>query len=210
MLLRFSKELYVKKLVSYLEDNHLLCKDQHGFRSGKSCLSQLLTHIDIILNNGLKGLETDVIYLDFAKAFDKVDHEILIRRLSNLGINGPVLKWLTDFLSNRYQTVHVNGVKSYRSLVKSGVPQGTVLGPILFLLFINNMTECLKYSLAGMFADDSRILREISCVSDTFLLQEDLHSIVKWSEENNMELHEHKFQYNAQVQEIVIGLPSFL
>ena len=119
-----------KKLVSYLENHQLICSNQHGFRSGKSCLSQLLLHIDTILSNGLEGLETDVIYLDFAKAFDKVDHEILIRKLSNSGIHGPVLRWLTDFLSNRYQTVHVNGRKSARALVKSGVPQGTVLGPI--------------------------------------------------------------------------------
>ena len=161
-----------KQLVQYLEGNNLICSDQHGFRAGKSCLSQLLTHIDIILRNGLEGLETDVLYLDFAKAFDKVDHEILLRKLSNFGIRGPFLQWFTNFLSNRYQMVQVNSVKSYCCLVKSEVPQGTVLGPILFLLFINNMTDCLKHSLAGMFADDTRILRKISGVDDTRLLQD--------------------------------------
>ena len=99
-----------KKLVLYLEENNLLCANQHGFRAGKSCLSQLLLHIDNILINALEGLETDVIYLDFAKAFDKVDHEILVKNLSNFGISGPDLNWLTDFLAHRHQTVHVNGV----------------------------------------------------------------------------------------------------
>ena len=80
-------------------------------------------------------------------------------------------------------------------LVKSEVPQGTVLGPILFLLFINNMTDCLKHSLAGMFADDTRILRKISGVDDTLLLQEDLLNIAKWSQENNIELNKDKFQF---------------
>ena len=184
-----------KKLVHFLEENNLICNNQHGFRSGKSCLSQLLIHIDTILTNGLEGLETDVIYLDFAKAFDKVDHEVLIKKLSNFGIRGSALNWITDFLSNRYQTVHVNGKKSFRALVKSGVPQGTVLGPILFLLFINDMNKCLKHSTCSMFADDSRILRSISYVSDTHLLQEDVLNVTTWAKENNMELHENKFQF---------------
>ena len=182
------------KLVSYLEENEIICSNQHGFRSGKSCLSQLLNHIDTVLNNGLNGHETDVIYLDFSKAFDKVDHEILVRKMSNCGIKGPLLNWLTDFLSGRFQTVHVNSYKSNRSAVKSGVPQGTVLGPILFLLFINDMSTCLKYSMSGMFADDSRILRKISSVDDTKLLQEDLINISCWSKQNNMELNEDKIQ----------------
>ena len=184
-----------KKMVDFLEENNLICNNQHGFRSGKSCLSQLLVHFDTILNNGLEGLETDVIYLDFAKAFDKVDHEILIRKLSNFGIRGALLKWLTSFLENRYQTVHINGQKSHRCIVKSGVPQGTVLGPILFLLFINDINECLQHSLSSNFADDSRILRGISGVSDTKLLQEDILHAANWSKTNNMELNEEKFQF---------------
>ena len=176
-----------KHLVKYLEENNLLCRNQHGFRSGKSCLSQLLSHIDSILTNGLEGLDTDVIYLDFAKAFDKVDHEILLRKLFNAGIQGPMLVWLKSFLEERYQTVHLNGFKSYRSLVKSGVPQGTVLGPILFLIYINDMDCCLKHSFCSMFADDSLIIHKISGVCDTRLLQEDILNVTKWASQNNME-----------------------
>ena len=149
-----------KKLVEYLDGNNLICGDQHGFRAGKSCLTQLLIHVDDILENALQGLETDVIYLDFAKAFDKVDHDILVRKLTFFGINGLALAWLSDFLSARYQTVVVNGERSYRSIVKSGVPQGSVLGPLLFLLFINDLTKCLNHSVARLFADDSKIVKE--------------------------------------------------
>ena len=184
-----------KNLVKYLEENQLLCSNQHGFRSGKSCLSQLLSHIDSIITNGLEGLDTDVIYLDFAKAFDKVDHEILIRKLSNFGIQGPMLEWLKNFLEERFQMVHLNGFKSYWSLVKSGVPQGTVLGPILFLIYINDMNCCLATSFCSMFADDSRIEHKISGVSDTKLLQEDIINVTNWSKQNNMNLNESKFKF---------------
>ena len=175
----------------------MICNAQHGFRTGKSCLTQLLIHIDEILENGLQGLETDVIYLDFAKAFDKVDHEILIQKLISFGIDGPALAWLRNFLSGRYQTVLVNGEKekSFRSFVKSGVPQGSVLGPILFLLFINDLTKCLKHSTARLFADDVKIVKAISSVEDTELLQEDLRNVQIWAAQNNMELNEDKFQY---------------
>ena len=193
-VIKIFERILRKNLVSYLEENKSLFNKQHGFRPGKSCLSQLLSHIDDILNNALEGLETDVIYLDFAKAFDKVNHEILVRKLANFGIKGPLLKWLTSFLDNRYQTVCINGVKSIRSLVKSGVPQGTVLGPILFLLFINDMSNCLHHSQLSMFADDSCILHGTSCVNDTKLLQEDLINVTNWSKRNNMELNEKKFQ----------------
>ena len=88
-----------KHLVLFLESNKLLCEDQHGFRPGKSCLKQLLSHIETILNHDLEGLETDVVYLDFPEAFDKVDHDILIQKLSNFGIRGQALNWLATFAS---------------------------------------------------------------------------------------------------------------
>ena len=139
--------------------------------------------------------ETDVIYLDFARAFDKVDHQILMKKLSNIGISGKLFDWLLNFLSDRCQTVVVDGVMSYLALVVSGVPQGTVLGPLLFLIYLNDISDCLQFSEISCFADDSRIFKSISTCADSQLLQQDLYHVFQWSKDNNMELHDDKFVF---------------
>ena len=183
-----------KKMVDHLEANQILCKNQHGFQKGRSCLTQLVAHIDIILKNFLEGNDTDSIYLDFSKAFDKVDHKILLDKLYSCGIRGKLLNWLRSYLSNRNQTVVVNGNSSYTAKVRSGVPQGTVLGPILFLIYINDLSKCIKHSLVSHFADDTRILKAITCSNDVTLLQKDLQETITWSANNKMVLHEGKFE----------------
>ena len=151
------------KIVSHLEVNGLLCNNQHGFRKGRSCLSQLLQHIDQILRNFLNNCDTDSIYLDFAKAFDKVNHKLLLKKVWAYGIRGKVYSWIESFLTERTQVVGVNGVYSFIAVVLSGVPQGTVIGPILFLIYINDLEKCVSHSLLSSFADDTRILRAITC-----------------------------------------------
>ena len=183
------------KIVDHLERNNLLSSCQHGFRKGRSCLSQLLHHIDIVHKNFLQNKDTDCIYLDYAKAFDKVDHEILLHKLKCYGISGKLLDWIKAFLSNRTQCVSINGTHSYSSEVRSGVPQGTVLGPILFLIYINDINSCIKNSFISSFADDTRIKKAISTCSDVIDLQEDLNSVIQWSSDNNMVLHQDKFEY---------------
>ena len=183
-----------KTIVKHLEENQIICKNQHGFMKGRSCLTQLIVHIDTILKNFLEGNDTDSLYLDFAKAFDKVDHKILLNKLHACGIRGKLLEWLKSYLSNRHQTVVVNGAQSYPAEVKSGVPQGTVLGPILFLIYINDLSQCIKHSLVSHFADDTRILKAITCSNDVALLQEDLHETIAWSTKNKMVLNEDKFE----------------
>ena len=182
------------KIVDHLERNHIICKHQHGFRKGRSCLTQLIKHIDIILKNFLNGNDTDSIYLDFSKAFDKVVHHILINKLHSYGIRGKLLSWIKEYLSDRVQTVVINGAHSYPAKVISGVPQGTVLGPILFLVYINDLHQCIHHSLISHFADDTRILKAISTSEDVSLLQQDLNETISWSNRNHMILHEDKFE----------------
>lgn len=183
------------RLVNYLDKNNFLSHLQHGFRKGKSCLTQLLKHYDNILSNLLANEETDSIFLDFAKAFDKVDYEILLQKIKNLGITGKLFNWISDFLTNRQQVVVLDGVMSFVAAVISGVPQGTVLGPILFLIFINDITDSVNHSTLSCFADDTRVSKSIASVNDSLLLQEDMDSLLLWAKSNNMEMHEDKFVY---------------
>ena len=193
-MIKIFERVMRKNLVHYLEDNNLLSNKQHGFRKGRSCLTQLLKHYDKILNNYLNNAETDVIYLDYAKAFDKVDHQVILKKLHYYGIGGKVYYWIKQFLLERTQTVVVDGFHSLIALVISGVPQGTVLGPILFLIYINDLELAIQDSSTSSFADDTRISREIQLTEDTEILQSDLNNVIDWSTSNNMELHEKKFE----------------
>ena len=181
-------------IVKHLDKNCIICKNQHGFTKNKSCLTQLLSHIEFILQSLLNNKDTDVIYLDYAKAFDKVDHEILLHKLYTYGIRGKLLMWLKDYLADRSQTVVINGKPSTPVQVISGVPQGTVLGPILFLVYLNDINLCIKDSVSSSFADDTRLKKSICNTIDTTLLQNDLNNAVTWSEKSNMVLHQNKFE----------------
>ena len=109
----------------------------------------------------IDGADTDTIYLDFAKAFDKVDHRLLLAKMRKLGFHERLVKWIESFLSDRKQSVVLDGVSSFSAVVLSGVPQGTVLGPLLFIIFINDMKLCVMGSIIRLFADDTRILRRL-------------------------------------------------
>ena len=131
-----------------------------------------------ILNKG-KG-QIDVIFLDFSKAFDVVPHHCLLMKLYMYGITGKTHRWIEDFLGNRTQEVVVNESKSERGMIKSGVPQGTVLGPLLFLIYINDIESQITSSI-HLFADDSALYRPIYSESDSLSLQEDIFKLQKWA-----------------------------
>ena len=162
------------------------------FLSLQFTLTQLLNHFDTIYEGLVDGKDTDSIYLDYAKAFDHVDHELLISKLERYGFHPSLINWVKSFLSNRDQVVIRDGVHSFIAGILSGVPQGTVLGLLLFILFVNDLELCVTSSNVGFFADDTRISKQIGSLDDCKLLQEDLDNVVSWSRSNNMQLHEQK------------------
>ena len=177
-------------MVNYLEDNSLLTDKQHGFRSGRSCLTQMLDHFDDIYKGFTRGEDTDSMYLDYAKAFDKVDLSFLVLKLRRYGFHHELTDWIESFLSDREQLLVLNGIHSDIAKVLSGVPQGSVLGPLLSILFINDLEQVVLSSKVSFFADDTRVSKRICCHDDCLMLQEDLYRILEWSRNNNMKLHE--------------------
>ena len=126
-------------IMSHLDENQVLVKYQHGFRRGHSCESQLITTIEQLARNLDHGKQTDVLLLDFSKAFDTVPHKRLLKKIDHYGIRGQLNKWIEAWLCGKSQTVLVNGACSSPVTVTSGVPRGTVLGPLMFLLYINGI-----------------------------------------------------------------------
>ena len=193
-IIKIFEKVLRNHIVSHMEDNELLNPGQHGFRAGRSCLSQLLSHFETITKILEDGDNVDVIYLDFSKAFDKVDFLVTLRKIKLLGITGNVGKWIYCFLTGRTQTVLVNGIKSDISEVKSGVPQGSVLGPLLFLILLGDIDRSVASAFVSSFADDTRVGHRIRTTEDANALQKDLNSIYQWSAKNNMKFNSEKFE----------------
>ena len=168
------------KLVAHMEINNALSEKQHGFVPNKNCMINLL----ICKENWTYMLENvhpiDIIYTDFAKAFDRVPHQRLLQKMKDLGIIGNSLSWVRAFLSGRRQRVRVDNEFSSWSIVKSGIPQGSVLGPTLFVLFINDMPDVCK-SMCQLFADGAKIFRSVCTTDDIIKLQDDLNKLTEWS-----------------------------
>jgi len=165
----------------------LLIRDsEHGFRKGRSCVTNLLLFLDRILRFVDEGFCIDILYL--AKAFDKVPHQRLLEKLRKHGIGGKLLKTIGNWLSKRRQRVYVKGVKSMWEEVWSGVPQGSVLGPLLFLIYINDLEEDV-ISKVFKFADDTKLFRQVSDMVDTVGMQEDLDRLVEWADKWQMQFN---------------------
>jgi len=167
-------------LWDFLDQCKALNPNQHGFVKHRSCFTNLLechSKWSAALDS---GFGVDVIYLDYSKAFDSVPHLRLLSKLQSYGINGKLLLWIKNFLIGRKQRVVLNGSSSGWVNVTSGVPQGSVLGPLLFILYVNDITDGLQSTLE-MFADDSKLYRIIKTLRDVEILQEDLNFISNWS-----------------------------
>lgn len=169
-------------IVLHLSEFKLINKSQHGFTRNRSCLTNLLEYLTSVCDSVDKGMPVDVIYLDFQKAFDKVPHKRLMLKVCAHGIQGRISCWIENWLRDREQRVVLNGCSSEWTKVLSGVPQGSVLGPLMFVLYINDIDERIMSKLSK-FADDTKVFREVSSVDDVNKLRSDLITLFKWSEE---------------------------
>ena len=185
------EHIVTKHVVAHLEKHSILYDMQHGFRSKRSTETQLIAFSQDILKNLSSGQQTDVVIMDFAKAFDKVSYWRLAVKLKNYGITCSTNKWIEDFLSQRTQRVVCNGRFSDWASVKSGVPQGSVIGPILFLIYINDLPEEVK-STVRLFTDDTIMYMTMTSTNDATSLQKDLDNLASWEKKWQMQFHPQK------------------
>lgn len=194
ILSKLAEHVIASNIRRHLDNNHLLSDCQHGFRKGRSCDSQLLTTTTDFVNSFDQKTQTDVIILDFAKAFDVVPFAKLISKMESLAINKSTVGWVKEWLTDRSSVVIVNNNISLPHAVTSGVPQGSVLGPLLFLIYINDMPPQVTSTLR-LFADDSLLYRTITSNKDIAMLQNDLDSLASWASKWQMRFNVSKCEH---------------
>jgi hypothetical protein len=175
-------------IMKYFDTHNILTCQQHGFRKAHSCETQLIQTIHDFATSRNNNVQTDVVIMDFSKAFDVVPHNRLLLKLSQYGVGGKVKRWIAAFLKDRTQRVVVGGDHSQWTRVESGVPQGTVLGPLLFLAYINDLPDNI-HSTVRLFADDCVIYNNISSANDAKLLQNDLETLTTWERKWQMKFN---------------------
>ena len=181
VICKLLERLIKDHMVDFLVKHNLLNSSQHGFLKARSCLTNMLCFLEEITKWIDIGSPVDIIYLDFQKAFDKVPHQRLLLKLKAHGIGDSITDWIEQWLTDRRQRVVVDGEVSNWKSVLSGVPQGSVLGPILFLIYINDLDDSITSNVLK-FADDTKLFRKVNTDGDKQHLQNDLDRLVKWSE----------------------------
>ena len=188
ILSKVLERIVYNSMIDYIRA--LSTKHQFGFLPGRSVLQQLLIFTENLLGS---KCEVDVVYMDFKKAFDSVSHNHLLNKLQEVGITGKLWKWLEAYLSNRFQCVRIGQSLSNLCNVLSGVPQGSVLGPLLFVIFINDLPSHIKFATPFIFADDTKCSYAIKSPEDIAKLQSDINYVTNWSHLSDLPFNEAKF-----------------
>ena len=184
-----------QQITDYMEENRLFTRHQFGFRKNHSTTYLMFDLFDEIYKSKSKSFKPGIIFLDIKKAFDTVNHEILIKKLMYYGIGGTALTWFKNFLSDRYQCTRLCGKLSSFLLVLSGVPQGSILGPILFSIYINDIIYACNLSIPYLFADDGALFFEDSCRNSYINMKIELLTIIKWLSANKLSFNVDKTEF---------------
>ena len=180
--------------MEHIQACNIVNDSQHGFMPRRSCATNLLCYLEKVTSIIDEGHPVDVVYLDLSKAFDKVPHQRLLKVLEHYGIRGKLLNWIREWLAGRRQRVILNGSNSEWRPVISGVPQGSVLGPLLFLLYINILDPYVIHliEIISKFADDTKVGNRITSPEDRNKLQSAINNLCNWAEKWQMKFNEDK------------------
>ena len=188
ILSKLLESIITPQIVNHIKVKHLSCSQQHGFSKGKSTTTNLLEALNIWSEAVMHGIPVDILFLDYSKAFDSVPHLRLIKQVESFGIHGSALTWIDSFLTDRRQQVRANGELSEFKPVKSGVPQGSILGPVLFTLYVNDIPSELD-TFISMYADDTKLYTAITSESSVASLKSDLKKLEAWALLMQMKFH---------------------